>query len=177
MADPNHLPVPGTQHPAKIDQNSNFVFADMLPGKYYLDVLAGGLYVDSIRPGNADVLADGLSVGTAPPPEVEIILRSGGGSITGTIEGLSGTMPATVLLVRQTGASGIPIEVQAFGGRFTANNLPPGDYSLYAWPLGRQIEYLNPQVLANLGVPPLQVTLREGGNESVTVKTIPGDAQ
>ncbi len=40
--------------------------------------------------------------------------------------------------------------VRAVDGRFHVAGLAPGDYTLLAWPDGREVEYRNPAVLGEL---------------------------
>ena len=176
ILEPGRLPVPGKQPPAQVDADGHFTFTDMLPGKYAFTLPTGGEYIESMRSGTTDVLADGLEVGPGSPPELKITLRSGGGSIHGFVSGLRAGESGTVVLVRSSGLAGIPNVVAAFTNpstgqaSFYAGNLAPGQYSVYAWPSDQQVEYRNPDVLRSLSGGAVSVTLHEFGNEQTEVK-------
>jgi hypothetical protein len=142
ILEPGKLSVTGKQPPAQVDADGHFTFADMLPGKYAFTLPTGGEYIESMRSGNTEVLADGLEVGVGSPPELKITLRSGGGSIHGSVSGLRAGESGTVILMRASGLAGIPNVAAAFTNpgtgqaNFYAGNLAPGQYSVYAWPAG-----------------------------------------
>jgi len=175
---PGRLPVAGTQPPATVDQQGNFTFTDMLPGKYAFTVAGFGESVTSIRSGSTDVSVDGLEVGTTPPEPLVITLTSGRGTIRGSVAGLEPGESATVALVRANGSSGVPTITQAFQRprssdlEFQAPGLPPGDYTIYAWPSTRQVEYRNPEALGAILGKAVRVTLPEGGNEQVALEVV-----
>ncbi len=175
---PGRIPVPGTQPPAPVDADGHFTFKDMLPGKYAFTINTYNEYVESIRSGSTDVLADGLEVGTASPEELKVTLRRGGGLIHGVVTGLHPAEAATVVLIRAAGLSGIATVSQAFfdpntgEAQFFAGNLAPGEYQLYAWPLTREVEFRNPEALRALSGSAVAVSLHEHGEEQVTLKAI-----
>jgi hypothetical protein len=183
ILEPGRLPVPGKQPPAQVDADGDFTFTDMLPGKYAFTLPTGGEYIESMRSGTTDVLADGLEVGAGSPSELKITLRSGGGSIQGFVSGLQAGEAGTVVLVRSTGLAGIPNVVAAFNNpstgeaSFYAGNLAPGQYSVYAWPSDQQVEYRNPDVLRSLSGGAVSVTLHEFGNEQIEVKATPPEVR
>lgn len=179
---PGRIPVTGTQPPAPVDADGHFTFKEMLPGKYEFKLNTVGEYIESMRSGTIDVLADGLEVGSASPEELRVRLRRGGGRIQGVVTGLRPGEPGTVVLIRAAGLSGIPTIVQAFvdpGGeaRFFAGNLAPGEYQIYAWPTDQQVEYRNPEALRAFSGNAAAVSLHELGEEQVTVKAIAMEPQ
>jgi hypothetical protein len=179
---PGRIPVTGTQPPAPVDADGHFTFKEMLPGKYEFKLNTFDEYIESMRSGTIDVLADGLEVGSASPEELRVTLRRGGGRIQGVVTGLGPGERGTVALIRAAGLSGIPTIVQAFfdpGGmqQFFAGNLAPGEYQIYAWPTEQQVEYRNPEALRALSGNAVAVSLHEHGEEQVTVKAIATESQ
>jgi hypothetical protein len=60
------------------------------------------------------------------------------------------------------------------GSGSTIPNIPPGDYSLFAWPgPNQQIEYLNPAVLDKYRSYGQSVSVRESETTRVTVTPVP----
>jgi hypothetical protein len=175
---PGRIPVTGTQPPAPVDVEGHFTFKEMLPGKYSFRLNTYDEYVESIRSGTIDVLADGLEVGSASPAELRVTLRRGGGRIHGVVTGLHPGEAGTVALIRTAGLSGVPTITQAFpdpdGGevQFFASNLAPGEYQIYAWPTAREVEYRSPEAMRALSGNAVAVSLHEHGEEQVTVKVI-----
>jgi hypothetical protein len=175
---PGRIPVPGTQPPAPVDADGHFTFKDMLPGKYAFTINTYNEYVESIRSGSTDVLADGLEVGTASPEELKVTLHRGGGSIHGIVTGLQTGEAGTVVLIRAAGLSGIATVTQAFfdpnsgEAQFFASNLAPGEYQVYVWPASKQVEFRNPEAMRALSGNAVAVSLHERGAEQVTLKAI-----
>jgi hypothetical protein len=175
---PGRIPVPGTQPPAPVNADGHFTFQDMLPGKYAFTITTFNEYVESIRSGSTDVLADGLEVGTASPEELRVTLRRGGGLIHGVVNGLHPGEGGTVVLIRAAGLSGIATVTQAFfdpnagEAQFFAANLAPGEYQVYAWPGGKDVEFRNPEAMRALSASAVAVSLHEHGEEQVTLKVI-----
>ena len=175
---PGRIPVSGTQPPAQVAADGHFTFKDMLPGKYAFTLNTYNEYVESMRSGTTDVLADGLEVDTASPAELRVTLRRGGASIRGVVTGLPPGEAGTVVLIRTAGLSGILTVAHAVSqengseARFIAANLAPGEYQLYAWPATQEVEFRNPEAMRALSGSTVAVSLHEHGDEQVTLKAI-----
>jgi hypothetical protein len=172
----------GTQPPAMVDIDGHFTFKDMLPNKYAFTLFTGDEYIESIRSGTIDVLANGLQVGLASPEELRVTLRRGGGSIRGDVTGLGPGQPATVALIRSAGAAGVPTIAQTFTDgtgavQFVANNLAPGEYLLYSWPATQEVEYRNPEALRALSGSTVAVSLHDHGAEQVNLRVASMETQ
>jgi hypothetical protein len=187
ILNPDRFPTTGTQPPAQVDEKGNFEFADMLPGKYAFNAFSGGEYIESIRSGSTDVIANDLEVGLASPEPLVITLGRGSGTIRGAVVGLQQGEAATVVLLRSGSPKGAPRTVRSFprfdpqtGQRdsdpntmeFVAASLAPGDYVIYAWPSSQQLEFRNPEVLRSLSGSAAAVSLHENGQEQVKVNVV-----
>jgi hypothetical protein len=142
----------------------------LLSGRYELQATTPGFYNASIQCGTVDVLADGLAVGEVPPPEIKILMISGGGRIEGIVAGVAAEEVPTVVLARKYGATYIVTHVVAPAGQFAAGDLAPGEYLLYAIKTGSEIEYRNPTVLAEMAKNAVSVYVRDGSREQVKLK-------
>jgi hypothetical protein len=185
-------PVSMAQMQAPIDREGNFTFHNMFPGRYTLAVQSREGYVASIQAGAVDVLHDGLPVGTSEPPELKILLNSGGGGIECKVEGLEPGAMATVAFVPANKSSFIPVAYTSsiINPGFSnpamispnpsvtkISNLAPGEYKVFAWPSKREVEYYNPAALEALRAHAVSVYLKDGAEEKVTVKLVPEEEQ
>ena len=104
-------------------------------------------------------------------PRLNIVMQSGGGQIEGTIEGPPGNFE--VALISRESPAQIPTIVHATASRFHATGLTPGEYTLYAWPESRQIEYRNPWTLSSLSAYAVPVIVTDGAKHTVTLTPVP----
>jgi hypothetical protein len=157
------------------EESGNFVLKNLLPGNYSIDVTASD-YVVSVQSGLIDVLRDGLTVSAGAPPELKIVLGAGGGTLACTIEGLAAKETALVVLVRKHDSTNL-IQTQTAQAEARAMFYPlaPGQYTVYAWPATREVEYRSPTALAALAAYGVPVEIQEGSDAEVTVKLAPGD--
>jgi len=98
--------------------------------------------------------------GTAPlpdgdPPAVHVVLLRHAG------EGM--------ILEREAYASAGPTAVQDTRARFSMQGVAPGEYVLFAWPQGSQIEYTNPETMRQYDALGKPVSISEGARLSVIV--------
>jgi hypothetical protein len=176
LVDPRELPIQGSQPPATVDADGRFTLKDMLPGKYLFSIQPVSGYIASIRSGSVDIRSDGLIVGSSPPQEVRVVVRQNGGRFKITFSaGAAGANPlATIVMV---GPSGVPILSSASvrGGSFASSMVEPGDYTIYAWPVTKQVEYYSPEVLRALAAYATSARIQEGMDTEVAVKLVPED--
>ncbi len=158
-----------------------FTFKGLLPGKYEIETNgAAGGYISSIRSGNEDVLADGLTVTSGGAPEIVIEVTPGGGMIKLQMDGVPEEpvpgQSVQLLLVGQNGTARTLQSGQAFGNEGGFRFVAPGDYTLYAWPSSHEVEFRNPVVLDSLSQYATPVKIAEGETKEVTIKPIPPEA-
>jgi hypothetical protein len=168
---------PGSEHePAEVAADNSFEVLNLLPGRYYVQVLrAPGYYVHSITSGTTDVLAEGLTVpaGVSPPP-LEIVMQRGGGMIEGTVTVPSQGDRGRVVLVRRGGEAAIQDPAYSRpDGTFKVSDLAPGEYTAYAWTGQTELEYRNPAVRERVSKYAATVTVRDGETEKATLQAVP----
>ena len=137
--------------------DGGFEIASVFPGKYWVDFHTGeGQYVASARAGQNDLLATQEVI--VPPgavPAIEVVLRTDGGAVTGTVGVALATDEVALLLVPE--ACNRPAEIAALEqGAFRIPDVAPGRYRLYAWKSVFEVEYGAPArlcALARGGVP------------------------
>jgi hypothetical protein len=159
---------------AQKDGENHYVLKDLLPGPYDFSVVVDGQrHVVSITSGGDDVLKNGLTIGSAAPPPVKIRLAKGSATIHGKFVEHGPNDSVTVAIVPKL--SGLISVVNAYTGEFSADGLAPGEYSVYAWPSSRAVEYRNPEALAALASKAVTVSLQVGDDKEVTLKVVPGE--
>jgi hypothetical protein len=133
-----------TTEAAWVHEDGNFVLPDVTPGAYivYLNGL-DGVYLKAVYwgpGGHGAELVDqhiDLTKGVPANTELSIVVGADPGQIIGTVRDadLKAVIGAWVVLASPAAADRrhafFAISDQA--GRYTFNNLPPGDYKLYSW--------------------------------------------
>jgi hypothetical protein len=160
-----------------------FTIPKVAPGEY--DVVVGSTkggddtYVHAIRMGDTDALAEGLRVGEGSVPPLDIVLKANGGAAECTVNDDKGApVPdASVLLVpdaprqRQLALFG---ECQAKAdGTCEIVGITPGEYHVYAFPAGTQIDRRDPDALKPFEKYGEAIQLAEGERTQLTLKTAP----
>ncbi len=155
-----------------------FSIPDIQPGKYELKLQTPQhWFIKSATQDGNDVLENGIHIeaGAAPSP-LDIELAEGGGSLEVSVPGEAS---ALITVLRRT-ASGIRLESETYlGGNSRSNpphrveEFPPGDYVVFAWGSGANVEYLNPDVLREYDGFGQTVTVREGSTARVVLRLAP----
>jgi protocatechuate 3,4-dioxygenase beta subunit len=170
---------------AQAGADGAFTMPKVAPGEYDVVVAstAGGeeddTYVDAIRMGDADALAEGIRVGEGSVPPIDIVLKANGGAAECTVKDDKGApVPnASVLL-----APDAPRQRQAalFGecraradGVCKIAGIKPGEYHLYAFPAGTQIDRRDPGALKPFEKYGEAMTFAEGERKQVNLKMAP----
>ena len=143
--------------------------------------LPGNAYVSDLRIGPRSIFVDGvIQVADRPPEDLQILVSSGGGSISGTAQtAIKQGAESFLFLVPDGARRGNPLFYKAArsdsAGAFQISGIAPGDYTLFAFesrpPEGamENSEFIAPYVQRGV-----RLTLREGNlSPGVTVQIIP----
>ena len=144
---------------------------NVAPGTYRLDIkTSGGWWVKSAQSGGVDLLSDNLTVveGEKPSP-IEVTLRDGAGTISGTVTPAGDPLRVLVLLVQPHGSSNFIREAVVMQGSFTMPDVPPGDYAVLALDGAVGLEYADPDVLEPYLSDAEQVSVPVRGNVTVNL--------
>jgi hypothetical protein len=115
-----------------------FLFRRVLPGTYDVVVInthLEGQYLEDIRQGERSIFDSGLVIGDTTPDPVEVILRSGGGSVEVWTQG-ERTRLGTLLLLPDPLHENRSLyqEINTQGSTsFTFENVRPGRYKVFAF--------------------------------------------
>ncbi len=123
---------------AEPDNSGRFQFKGVVPGNYRLAVsnVPAGLYVKSLRAGDADISQNGLDLSQGVfGAELNVVMSAEGGALKGASLNATGTAVAGVQVVA------IPVElsretkqtVSDQAGHFEIKDLAPGEYMVLAF--------------------------------------------
>jgi hypothetical protein len=120
------------------DADGSFLAPAVPAGRYRIEVrgLSADQYVRSVTWDGRDILKDGLELAGRPVSDLEIMLSTGAGTITGVVLDAAGEPAplAAVVFVPSGEEAYLYREVRAGSdGDFAFEGLTPGDYTLYAW--------------------------------------------
>jgi hypothetical protein len=154
-------------------------FAD--PRARQAAAIAAGLqsaYVKAIRYGGVDLAEGRLHLAAGPPPGVlEIVVAGGSGQLDGHVLDVQRKPAANVTVVLVPVARGrldlYKVTTSDSTGRFHVANIPPHDYTAFAWEDVETGSWLDPQMLRfdeGLGAP---VRIAEGASVTTELTMIP----
>ena len=120
-----------------------FTFSDIPAGNYRVQLTPPTpFYVKSVTLGGRDISNSDFIVAPGAG-NIEVVLADDGGTVEGDVSTDDGPSPAWVLL-QKDGISSRNARADA-SGHFKIDNLPPGDYKVYAWDDNTNVEYGNPE--------------------------------
>ena len=143
------------------------------PGTYQAQFMTASPWcVKSAQAGNVDLLSEDLSVTLgAHPPAIEVTLRDGAASISGSVVQTAPGPPATVLLVQPRSQRNL-IKAVPTQDKYEFQGVCPGDYLLLAL-TGDSVEYENPDVLSPYLSNAVRISLRPSAAENVNLTAFP----
>jgi hypothetical protein len=124
-------------------------FRDIAPGTYRLEVQTpAGWWVKSAQSGGVDLLSEELTVveGEHPGP-IEVRVRDGAGTVSGTVTPAADPLQVLVLLVQPHGKRSFVRAAAVIEGTFSMEGVAPGDYAILALEGADGLEYADPEVL------------------------------
>jgi hypothetical protein len=133
-------------------QEPSFYFAGVTPGSYNVSVIDyRGMCVQSISSGNRDLASGVLTVSEdiAPPP-IHVVFGTGCAKLTGTVSSDNGDGAGMVVLVPVSAPTSPSILMTMPDKSFARQELPPGDYRIFAVSDLAGLEYANPQAMLNI---------------------------
>jgi hypothetical protein len=151
---------------------------NVFPGSYWVEPSADGAwYVQSMSSGNTDLLHEPLVVaadGQAPP--IEVVLRDDAAILRASLSATADTakkQPAWMLVV-PSGSGHRPVgpPQPLMGTEASLSGLAPGDYDVYAFDEITDLEYNNPEVVAQFSNRATHVTLSARSRSKVTLDVI-----
>ncbi len=155
------------------DDRHSFTIAGVSPGTWSLRITGPDVHVKSATLDGRDVTSGDFTVSEAPGA-LRIVVSRESGALEGEATASDSAAAGWIVLLRD----GSPLRsFPAENGHFTARNLPPGDYTVYAWDDLRTVEYAEPDWMrqnASAGVA-VTVTAGQTANIKVPLQTAPSD--
>jgi hypothetical protein len=139
------------------------VFADNLPGDYYLS---------AVRVGGVDVKPFGLPGSIASTTPVEIVLDSRGGRVSGAVVGTDGVVwsGASLMLIPdppQRRLQDYRSAAADANGRFIFHGVAPGSYTLVGWLDETPCDVYDPDGLDRCRIAGMAVAVTQGVEQSL----------
>jgi hypothetical protein len=157
-----------------VAEGGTFAVTDVVPARYAVDVFGApeGYYVKSVQWSGQDVTDSGIGV-SGNVQTLEIVLAKGAANIEGSVD----TPLAVVAVVpppsKRQRWSLYKTVMAGSTGKFAVRNLPPGDYTVVAFPPGSDPSILqNPELSNQIGSRGVTVTVGGTASESVKLKVV-----
>ena len=140
--------------------------------------MRGNLYVSAAHAGNTDILAtQELVAGPDGAPELDIVLRTDGGGVRGTLapETTRGDTAAVVLLVPESCNRPARVTAVAQGGGFSFSGVAPGSYRLHVLKESVEVEFGSPNALSALAHSGTPVQVNAGEVTQIELRKLSED--
>jgi hypothetical protein len=151
----------------------------VMPGAYRVTVATGTqAYVASLRSGQTDLMGNHLVVtsGAAAAP-IQIALRPGGATVSGTLKTEQPLASAVFILVIPDSASPMELNIFSSTAQFSASGLAPGAYHIYAFPSIEGLEFGNRETMQRFDNQAVSVNLTENETKQIELPVITGGGQ
>ena len=160
--------------------NGTFRLRGVPPANYHVRITGPGrVYAKSIRLGTADVLNNGLRLDRPPREQLEIVVGTNPGRISGVVStGRAGpTAGATVVLMpdaeHRYRADLFQAAVTDDAGRFEMAAVAPGGYVAFAWESVEGGSWFDPEFMKTYEIQGIPLHIEEGMNLAVDLPAIP----
>lgn len=186
--DDDEFAIPGTRftNVAHVSANGEFVWNDVPPGNYYLQIVGNGggsnedWFVKSVLAGGREANDSGIDVngGTVV---LDLSVSANGAVIDGIVTDANGApvSNAVVVAVPQLAARGrvdrYRQTVTDQAGRFSIHGIRAGTYTLFAWESVEGQAYYNPEFVKNYEGQGTTLRLSEGQRRAVQLAVIPAE--
>ncbi|MCU1284815.1 MAG: hypothetical protein JWO13_1165 [Acidobacteriales bacterium] len=169
-------PVDVTKHSigAGRDGNRLTMAINAPPGSYVVDVsqMSESYYVQAIVRGAVDLTREEMTVVAGDASPVEITVRDNAAVVLGRVQDGDSGAAATIILVPDRSPLLFRVGNSSPEGIFQLYGMAPGDYRVYAFDYADDLEYSNPQVLAEFADRSTHVTLDADKTTRVTLNVI-----
>lgn len=174
---------------ATVSEDGSFTIQNIItPGRYLVRCdPPTGMYVKSVRYGQTELTGKELELLDGSSGEMDVILRYGPAALTGRIDEPEGTQSATaqlplahiVVVPDSSGTSGRGVILGSAGvnGAFSISQVPPGHYRVYAFESVDFAALHEPAVLKALETLSTEIDLKEGDEQSLSLRLIPASEE
>jgi len=162
---------------AAVGEDGSFTLPDVSLDRYFVSAggLPAGYYVKFIRLGKEDVLVDGVDFTQQPEEPLEIVLSARAAVIRGSVTGAGAGVAVALVPAERKRRARPEFYKNALTdsqGKFILENLPAGEYKLFAWNDVENGAWMDPDFLKPVEALGKPVTLREGEVANVELAAI-----
>jgi hypothetical protein len=173
--------VPNLPYVTYAPLNDNAFTIRLAPGDYRMrtEFIPPGLYVQSIRIGNNDVLNVGLHVESSVQTPLEIVVAADIGSLEGVVRNVEkhaepnvevALVPAESRRRRTDLYQSVRTDAE---GHFQFEHVPPGDYTVYSWEDVEPTAWMNSNFMKDYEGRGKPVHIEAGARQTIQVEAIP----
>jgi protocatechuate 3,4-dioxygenase beta subunit len=178
-------PMPGIDpYPVNLSDAGEFTAFQLPAGKYALQLASPfkspDTYISDLKRGDTSVFDSGVTIGGKVTEALEVVLKSKGGSISGSVSDIARLHPfsyATVVLIpekeRRQNLSLYKQTLSAESGSYTFTGILPGEYKLFAWGSLKPGAWQNATFLQRFEDRGVAVTVVERLEKRVDLSVIP----
>ena len=168
---------------AAINGDGSFSLGPLSAGSYIINTMANlpGTYVKSVLLNQQDVLNKEIDLTESGAGQLAVVLSSGAGEIDGTVQDSdssavagSAVTAAIVIVPERIGpdGSGVMFSYGRADGSFSAMNVPPGKYLVYALDRADPNLWQNPEFLREMETQATVLQVEENGRQQVQLQRI-----
>ncbi|MGA8598756.1 MAG: carboxypeptidase regulatory-like domain-containing protein [Bryobacteraceae bacterium] len=140
----------------------------VVPGTYRVEFQSSGpWYVSELRSGQTDLIRNDFVVTPGAQPEtIQVVLRTGGATLTGKVKGAEG-LASVIVLALPDGDSAAEPRSYTVAPQFSLSGLAPGSYRMYAFTSIAGLEYRNPEAMRKYQDQGVTVNLSENETKQI----------
>ncbi len=168
---------------AAINGDGSFSLGPLSAGSYIINTMANlpGTYVKSVLLNQQDILNKEIDLTESGAGQLEVALSSGAGEIDGTVQDANSSAvtdsmvtAAIVIVPERIGpdGSGVMFSYGRADGSFSAVNVPPGKYLVYALDRADPNLWQNPDFLREMETQATVLQVEENGRQQVQLQRI-----
>jgi hypothetical protein len=168
----NRLAEPGAE--------GSFTIAGAPDGRFRLSLLPLGpeFYVDDVRQAGVSIFDSGFEIRGRNPDPVQVLIKSGAGSLEGTVQDAAGKLlsAGVVVLVPATRRENDALYYNTrsdSAGNFSIRGIAPGDYKLFSWDVMPQGAHYNAAFLEKYEERGIPITIAPRARLTSKVTAIP----
>jgi hypothetical protein len=172
----------GMAMPARTEDDGSFMISGVPDGRFRLPFnavsLAQDFYVDDVRQGGVSVFDSGFEARGADSDPIQVLIKSGSGSLDGTLQDASGRLlrDGVIALVPATRRENEALYHSSRSdstGNFSIRGITPGDYKLFAWDSMPGSAHYNAAFLEKYEERGMPITIAVGAKLTPKVTAIP----
>jgi hypothetical protein len=164
-----------------LQPDGRFVIGNVIAPLQYrvaINCLKEGFYLKEARYGGEDVVGRAFHIAATEPRTLDIVFAPNAAAVEGVVtDDRLAPAPGSRAVLVPANRARIDLyrsEIVGRDGRFTFEDLPPGDYKVFAWDGIEDYAYFDADLMRQVEDRGETIHLLEGARQRVTVRSIPG---